>query len=187
MEKKKTSETEELYGELGEAFNFTQGDLEANRAGKLSKRQEEQIGANVVVAVMFLVFLPSFMTFIVIIFSIFTLYSYFTSGNIGLFLPGNCYFIFLITPIAVLWYYKKSGVRDAWTDANQPTVISLDDRRYRELTAVKKSFGLSAAQKELLASHHNLQFYVLPKSNYVVSVEEFSLKDKRNAKEENRD
>jgi hypothetical protein len=41
MQKKKTSESEELYGELGHAFNFTQGDLEANRAGLISERQNE--------------------------------------------------------------------------------------------------------------------------------------------------
>jgi hypothetical protein len=39
MRKKKTTNSEELYGELGQAFNFTQGDLEANRAGFISYRQ----------------------------------------------------------------------------------------------------------------------------------------------------
>lgn len=41
MQKKKTDNSEALYGELGEAFNFTQGDLEANRAGFISYRQKQ--------------------------------------------------------------------------------------------------------------------------------------------------
>jgi hypothetical protein len=39
MQKKKEQAREELYGELGHAFNFTYGDLESNRAGFLTHRQ----------------------------------------------------------------------------------------------------------------------------------------------------
>ena len=42
MQKKKLGESEALYGELGQAFNFTHGDLEANRAGFLSFRQKRE-------------------------------------------------------------------------------------------------------------------------------------------------
>lgn len=41
MQKKKELVREELYGELGRNFNFTQGDLESNRAGFVTWRQKQ--------------------------------------------------------------------------------------------------------------------------------------------------
>lgn len=41
MQKKKELSSETFYGELGQVFNFTTGDLEANRAGFLSYRQKQ--------------------------------------------------------------------------------------------------------------------------------------------------
>jgi hypothetical protein len=39
MQKKKEQSSEEFYGDLGNAFNFTYGDLQANQAGFISHRQ----------------------------------------------------------------------------------------------------------------------------------------------------
>jgi hypothetical protein len=41
MQKKKEAASEELYDELGRVFNFTRGDLEANRAGFITWRQKQ--------------------------------------------------------------------------------------------------------------------------------------------------
>jgi hypothetical protein len=42
MQKKKLQEANEFYGDYGKAFNFTQGDLEANRAGFISFLQKQR-------------------------------------------------------------------------------------------------------------------------------------------------
>jgi hypothetical protein len=176
MQKKKEQSSEELYGKLGEAFNFTYGDLEANRAGFMtwqqkrlvSKEARNRISLFLLLAIMYFAITAGISTL-----------SDDPAKNSGLF--WGIFVLVALMGIAWVWGY---GVHKLFLDIGNGKVQNIVRYVRKETRNVykqgKRTF-LVAGDKEFYLPRrsenfewNNVQYriFFLPKSDFILSVEE---------------
>lgn len=169
MQKKK-NEGEELYGELGKAFNFTQGDLEVNRAGFISARQKKLLNKRFL-----LIPLAGFgyLLFQLLLILIFAQTNAETVGFItalGIVVVPALSILYL-NEYYILWRESKTGKvksfvgKTSFERWRKPPYMMLEFEG-------KLGLGLSAAQYNLLKNGNKYIVYCFPNSRNILSIEE---------------
>jgi hypothetical protein len=166
MQKKKHS-GEELYGELGKAFNFTQGDLEANRAGFLALRQSQRIKSSILwFAWAMFIGTICFTRFVVLRLSYGNILEAVGMTAILMFIPFSI--------LIVYWYLLRIDLRERLVrcKACKKEAVTIKDTSYY-LSGTGWPFSISKKQFNLLDDAYYWVYY-LPRSRKILSLEESS-------------
>jgi hypothetical protein len=180
MQKKKSQSSEELYGELGAAFNFTQGDLEANRAGFMSHRQRQLQKLYLLAHVPPLILLVLFAAPISLIISLYPENGLSFGAALFLLIMLLC---ISVIPITYVIWFTANKVLKAFYDIRASRVAKVVSRVttilrpvYRGdtlfLIAGEQEFELGSIERGVLWRPFVYKIYFLPHQRKIVSLEE---------------
>lgn len=173
MQKKKETQIEELYGELGTAFNFTHGDLEANRAGFITARQKHELRLRFVEQRIIPVSIILASTISLVIMGVsFPTYSRSTCGVL------MALILLIITPLLFIegWRVLASDLRDGKVQRLEGIAREIGvGKAWRKAFVVVENeveFKLNRKQYRLTNGHGRFVIYTVPKSRKIVAIEE---------------
>jgi hypothetical protein len=178
---KKKNEGEELYGELGQAFNFTQGDLEANRAGFMSFRQRRlQIWRLFAHFPFVLIMLVLFASPIPLLISFYSENGLSFGAKLFLLIVFFCLSVLPITRIIWITAVEVSktfhDIRDSHVGKIVSSVSTIPRSVYRGVTlflvAGEEEFELGSMQRNILWKPFLYKIYFLPHKRKILSLEE---------------
>lgn len=172
MQKKK-NQGEELYGELGYAFNFTQGDLEANRAGFISHRQAQILRQDSTKSLVAMQITTTFFLGLTTVFGI----SAFTADMVMLcFAAPFALFALIFIALSVDKYISMQKdlsqrvIKDAEGKLKQTT--DANGNSETRLMSGNLSFKLTARQLVALKASQVYQVYYAERIAEIVAIEE---------------
>jgi hypothetical protein len=182
MEKKKTNESEELFAEYGHAYNFTRGDLEANRAGFITQRQRQMIYMPITRRLISLVFCIALMAAMLFWWSA---AAPLENRTKFLFNPELCSSTTIMLILLIYSYLVLREILRIYLDYGQGRV-----KAYESYEAYSKVHYASIFSQNtnaiLLTLRPNIRIYTLPRIGWVVSVEILDAEeDALDAKEKN--
>ena len=172
MQKKK-NESEALYGELGHAFNFTVGDLEANRAGFISHRQAQALRQKTTSSLMAMQITTAFFLGLTAVFGV----AAFTSDMVMLcFAAPFALFALIFIALSVDKYVSMQKdlsqrvIKDVECEVKQTTDAN-GNPEYR-LMSGNLSFKLSSSQLSALKINRPYQVYYAERSAEIIAIED---------------
>lgn len=170
MQKKNEQPANELYGEYGKVFNFTQGDLEANRAGFLSFRQKQAFRLRIL-----LYLCTALLSLFIYMGGIFP---WNTGGNLMLALAVT------LIPFGFLTAILLPYVRNLLLDLQDGRIKAVKgEAKVIDKTIKGEAWGIRAIddeakyelrpwQIESVKAKGKFYVYVMPKTKQIVSIEE---------------
>jgi hypothetical protein len=183
MQKKKTETSEERYGGYGNAFNFTRGDLEANRAGFITMRQRYVALFNFLKS-FFWLSLGFALSVLVALVSIWLLINGATGNDKLIGFSASFFALLFAGLMAWALVYQKGAIFLDMRDGRVKAFGSYEDySKFR----LDNEMGVPFFPEQLLLPlRPRIRIYTLPRTVQIVSVEILDTEeDALDAKEEN--